>query len=382
MAAPQTGPHPAGGTTTWWPWAAAAAVIVAVAVAAVGLGVDRRRGLPGRPVTTPAALAPGGAAAALGAPPAPTLTAGPRTLPAGPGWALPPPLPPPEEARPAGLRLVVRVLGPLDVAGLRRRVRRSEVTRLLVALAVAGDRGLSPDEARAAISVKADKDPSAASLHSTASRLRAALPVGLLPDATATGGYRLAGTEVEVDWVTFSALVGRAEQGAGSVWAERAELYQAALGLVRGPALAGGGWEGIAQVAGHIDTMVESTALTSAGDALSADDPHAAEAVLAAGLRAVTASPRLWEYRSGRRRPVRATGSAGRGTTPAPRSATTPAASRRSTGASATARRADRHRFRRRRRPSAIGNSNRSRRRRDLQAMIAAHTGQRPLPCL
>jgi hypothetical protein len=153
---------------------------------------------------------------------------------------------------------------------------------------------MNVDEARAAISTKVDKDPSVSSLHSTVSRLRAALPEGMLPDATASGAYRLAGDDVEVDWATFSTLAANAEAVDGP---DRAELRAAALGLVRGPALAHGGWEGMDAMLRHIDAVVEHTALVAAVDAMAADDPHRAEAAVAAGLAAVAGSPRLWEQR-------------------------------------------------------------------------------------
>jgi DNA-binding SARP family transcriptional activator len=93
---------------------------------------------------------------------------------------------------------VIRVLGPLQVEGLRTTVRRRALTRLLVALTVTG-RPVGVEELRDLIALDPDKPVGVSDVHSFASKLRAHLPAGVLPPIPAgTTGYQLT-PDVQVD---------------------------------------------------------------------------------------------------------------------------------------------------------------------------------------
>ena len=84
-------------------------------------------------------------------------------------------------------------------------MRRSAVTRLLVALALtANDGPVSVERLRDLVARDPDRPESAESVHSLVSKLRASLPEGMLPPTGAgAGGYRLS-AEVDVDWPSKS----------------------------------------------------------------------------------------------------------------------------------------------------------------------------------
>lgn len=126
----------------------------------------------------------------------------------------------------------VLVLGPIEVAGWRRRPRRRVVTALLCYLCMHPGRPVSGDQLLAALWPLGSERPEAsrASLHTYVSELRRSLPDGVLPDAGTTEGYVLHGP-VATDWATFTSLVTEAE-GAGGARAD--VCLSQALSLVRG----------------------------------------------------------------------------------------------------------------------------------------------------
>jgi hypothetical protein len=194
-------------------------------------------------------------------------------------------------AGPAVPKLIVRVLGPLEVDGLAKPIRRQSVRRLLVVLAVTPERPMGADELAMAISDHPDRDPKAASLHSYASILRSSLPAGLLPDA-ATDGYRLDHAAIAVDWLALSAAAAQEPDSAG--WAERAA---GALELVRGQPLTGGSWEGIEPAIRSMQATIEHLARNLAARLIGEGNPARAEWAAAKGLAAVPGSVGLWQDR-------------------------------------------------------------------------------------
>jgi hypothetical protein len=210
----KTGRQSGGGLPLW-----AIALLAAAVLLVIGLVVRRRRplGIPARPVTRPLTLTltVGLRGPLTGANPLVMAARTETVADAGPMGELPPApsAPPPAETpaepvehpsspEPSGPALVVRILGPLDVEGLTARLRRKPAQRLLIALAVSSARALSGDQLRNLLATNDETEPSAESLRTYASALRAVLPAGLLPPAGPTGGYRLAG-EVEIDWSLF-----------------------------------------------------------------------------------------------------------------------------------------------------------------------------------
>lgn len=187
--------------------------------------------------------------------------------------------------------LVIRLLGPPEIEGLRRPIRRRSVLRLLVCLAVSTDRSLSADELAMAISDHPEREPKPQSVHSYASILRQALPPGVLPDA-GPAGYRLDPAAVVVDWVAVTAAEAL-PPGAP----DRDERARAALELVRGQPLAATSWEGIEPAVRVMQVTVERLARAVAAGRLGAGDPSGAEWAAARGLAAAPGSVGLWQDR-------------------------------------------------------------------------------------
>ena len=271
--------------------------VVALASVAAGIVLLRRRSatLHPRPVTRPSR-------ALLAGTPVPPLAAG-WSAPGLPAPALAltaatasdsteQPARGPVAAEPVGVKLAVRVLGPLEVDGLTAMITRRPVRRLLVLLALA-DRPLTVADLRDQLPDNPYQPPGESTVHSTASRLRAALPDGTLPPVGAgSDGYRLDPDLVDVDWATFTALTRRAATSDGP---DRLVMLLAALGLVRGPVLAGSTWQGVDDTVRHLEHTVETTAVDAARLALDLRNARAAEAAVAAGLRALPGHPSLWE---------------------------------------------------------------------------------------
>jgi hypothetical protein len=187
--------------------------------------------------------------------------------------------------------LIVRVLGPLEVDGLVKPIRRRSVRRLLVVLAITPERPMGADELAMAISDHPDRDPKTASLQSYASILRSSLADGLLPDAT-TDGYRLDHGAIAVDWLAVAAIASEVPRQTG--WEERAA---GALELVRGPPLTGGSWEGVEPAVRSMQATIEHLARDLAAHLIAEGNPVRAEWAAAKGLAAVAGSVGLWQER-------------------------------------------------------------------------------------
>ena len=272
---------------------AAVTALVALPVAAGAAVVfalrRRRQPLTPRPIRhTRAAL--------LAGTPAPTL--GGRPTPRG----LPPaepaiidvratPLELPAQPSTAPTRLVVLVLGPLEVEGLRASIRRRPVMRMLVFLALNRARPVSADELRYAIAASDEAEPNEATLYTYVSHLRRALPENLLP-TFGIDGYQL-GAGVELDWALFEELVAQA----ATKPADRVRLLEAALALVRGEPLAHQSWPGVDQQVHHMIAAIEAVAHQAANDAVEQHDAPRAESAIGRGLLACPSSPLLWEDR-------------------------------------------------------------------------------------
>jgi hypothetical protein len=276
-----------------------AAVVIVLGVLAATLFRRRRVLVPARPVGwPPLGLGPAATEALAGGRPralpvAPTNTTGASSL----GWNELGPAPAVnlngvgDRADPAGPRLIVRVLGPLEVDGLVKPIRRRSVRRLLAVLAVTPERPLAADELAMAISDHPDRDPKTASLQSYASILRTSLPDGLLPDAT-TDGYRLDHSAIAVDWLAVAAVASEVPHQAG--WAERAA---GALELVRGRPLTGGSWEGVEPAVRSMQATIEHLAQDLAAHLIAEGNPVRAEWAVAKALAAVAGSVGLWQER-------------------------------------------------------------------------------------
>jgi hypothetical protein len=190
-------------------------------------------------------------------------------------------------------RLVVRVLGRLEVEGTTGVIRRRTVQRALIVLAVSYGRPITSEELRGSLAQHEMSEPTAATVRSELSRLRAVLPDGVLPDRSPGSGYGLAGP-VLVDWAEFKNLASQARAAEGDA---RLDVANRALRLVRGPVLEGGGWHGIDRTVWEIEAAVESFAIEIAGSALDDRRPSIAAAAAAQGLLAVPGSPNLWQLR-------------------------------------------------------------------------------------
>jgi two-component SAPR family response regulator len=135
----------------------------------------------------------------------------------------------------SGAPVEVLVLGPVEVSGWAVAPRRNVVSALLCYLVHHPGHPVSGDQLHAALWPvgSGGREPSRATLHTYLSELRTALGPGVLPDATTTGGYGIAGGVVD-DWSTFTSLVTEAEADP-----DRAgEFRGQALSLVRGPPFA------------------------------------------------------------------------------------------------------------------------------------------------
>jgi len=125
--------------------------------------------------------------------------------------------------------VMVRVLGPVDVAGWLEVPTRRVVTELVCFLVLHGDRNVSGEELRAALwsGESGEGEASAKSLRNSVSLLRRALGPDLVPEAQKGTGYRLT-PGVLCDWTIFTDLVSSAAD------AEATERLREALSLVRG----------------------------------------------------------------------------------------------------------------------------------------------------
>ena len=131
-----------------------------------------------------------------------------------------------EPDQPSGLaRLVIRVLGPVQVEGLGAVPRRPALAELCTYLALNSSREVPASELRRVLgTAEADLNPS--TLYAYVSKLRQALGTKALV-SVGKAGYRLAG-EVFCDATTFEQLAGNRSSPT------RTQDLQAALKLVRG----------------------------------------------------------------------------------------------------------------------------------------------------
>jgi len=211
----------------------------------------------------------------------PVLTGGP-----GPTAEPTPPTdgPPPEAASP-GVRVEVRVLGPVIIDGLVRPISRGPVTELLAFLALHPGQSFTTDELRSAIWTDGRTEPKADTLYTYVSALRRSLP----PGALVKSGTRFTLTEaVTSDWSRFCTLVEAHD--------DRAERLGGALDLVRGPPFAGAlsgrnapyAWA--TDLAHQMEVAVEKAGHELAVLFLDLGNPVPADAVIGQVLRCVPAS--------------------------------------------------------------------------------------------
>lgn len=200
-----------------------------------------------------------------------------------------------ERPETVGTQLVLSLLGPFRVDGLRRPIRRRAVTRLLLALAVYFDRAVSVEELRDLTAVDPDQPESAENIHSLSSLLRSSLPPGCLPTiAPGETGYRFS-TAVDIDWAVFNQLADLFHANDDPASAVAVGLD--ALSLIRGLPLAHCSWNGIDDAVRHIQTTIENLAADVARAALAARDARSAETAIGQGLLAVPGSLVLWDCR-------------------------------------------------------------------------------------
>lgn len=269
-----------------FPWIALLIPLLAIALAGALFFGRRRRAwmLPRELAWPPRALPPATTALLMRAPP--------LALPGGPSPTNDGEPPPGDAGAAPTPSLVIRLLGDVEIEGLRRTVRRSSVRRLLICLALSPERPLSTEELAMAISDHPDREPKVNSTQSYASILRGCLPPGLLPAADALDGYQLDATRIVVDWVVLHSVVNESPDSLG--WAERA---RGALGLIRGKPLAGRSWEGIEPMLRIVNARVDQLARGLASQLIAAGDAAGAEWTVAQGLLVVPKSVGLWEDR-------------------------------------------------------------------------------------
>jgi DNA-binding SARP family transcriptional activator len=203
-----------------------------------------------------------------------------------------PEAPPPGE--PSRARVMVRVLGPVEVVGWLETPSRRLVTELACFLALHAERNVTSEEVRAALwpGDLGSAEVSAKSLRNTVSLLRKALGHDLVPDAQKGSGYRLA-PGVGCDWTVFSELVQSA------TGAHETEQLRQALCLVRGAPFEGVApgtftWAWTELFVSRMEVAIASAARRLAALALAQND---AELSTWAALQGLSASPydrELW----------------------------------------------------------------------------------------
>ena len=183
----------------------------------------------------------------------------------------------------------VNVLGPVEIIGLRRRIRRRPVADLLLYLALHPGRAWAGDELRAAL-WPVDSEASAASLHNYVSLLRGALPPGVLPEANRSAGYVL-NDAVGTDWARFVALRDAARGVEGP---DEVSLLGRALDLVRGPVLSGSAaalaWADMELARPEMEAAIEDVAHRLAEELMGTGDAVGAGKAASKGLTALAGS--------------------------------------------------------------------------------------------
>lgn len=217
----------------------------------------------------------------VGTQPVPLLPALATPRPAGPAD--------PGGSGPPG-EVTVRVLGPVDVVGATRPLRRAWTLDLVVYLAV-HRRGAPADVWTAAL--WPDRQPAAPTLHSTVSAARRAL--GRAADGSdhlprGRGILRL-GPSVSTDWEELARLAGSGASPTGPVeWA-------AGLSMVRGrpfDGLRAEDWTVMEGIAAAAEDAVVQLALRLAGHHLGRGDGRGAELAARRGLLASPYDERLY----------------------------------------------------------------------------------------
>lgn len=282
-------------------WLAVVLVVLLAAGAVIAERVvRRRRAIPAGAGAVPATVGAGPPVempAPRPPPPAPPTTAPtppaaspPTSTPTSRPVTEPPPLGGPGD-------LVVRVLGPVEVTGwVHPPERRGVLEELCCFLALHPGRGFTTAELLEALwPVDGERgEATPKTLHNHLSRLRQAVGPIHLPDAVATGGYRLTG--VVTDWAELRRLTAEATSTIGP---EADQLRADALDLVRGPPVADAqgvqfGWAFATSLASTMTVAVKDCARRLSGDRLAAGDPVGAEEAARSGLRATVEDEELW----------------------------------------------------------------------------------------
>jgi DNA-binding SARP family transcriptional activator len=185
--------------------------------------------------------------------------------------------------------VVVRVLGPVDVKGAVRPFRRAWCLELVTYLAL-HPAGVTADAWTTAL--WPERIPPDATRFSTVSEARRAL--GCASDgsdhlARGVGQLRM-NSSVTTDWAKFRSLAATQGPGAGAAW-------RAALGLVRGPLLAGlrsADWSVLEGLQSEMERAIVQLAVDLAEHCLTRDDGQGAEHALRRGLLASPYDERLY----------------------------------------------------------------------------------------
>jgi hypothetical protein len=184
--------------------------------------------------------------------------------------------------------VVVRALGPVEIAGWTRPTEReSQLAEILCYLVFHRDRPVRPAALRLALRPNLDDEISEETLRAYLSHLRRAVGRDLLPRAT-KDGYRVSHA-VSSDWERFCRLVGGDAD---------APQLRAALGLVRGRPFAGVAegsfkWVDAELVVSAMETAIADAARRLAGT-VAAADPEGAEWAVRQGLLAAPYDWALW----------------------------------------------------------------------------------------
>jgi hypothetical protein len=183
-------------------------------------------------------------------------------------------------------RLMVKVLGPVQVEGLGAVPRRHAVAELCCYLALNGGREISSDELRTALGT-GEGTLAPSGLYNLVAELRKALGDDVLV-SDGHAGYRFAG-DVTCDWLSFQQLVRSPRQ----TDAERIADLQEAISLVRGypfQAAPKGRYEWASESNGLSSRMaaaIENAVVELAGMLLEADRDTEAYDAAQAGISAV-----------------------------------------------------------------------------------------------
>lgn len=179
-------------------------------------------------------------------------------------------------------RILIKILGPLEVEGLERPIDSASVRELLVFLALHPGRAFTSAELRSSIWVLGRTEVTADTFRQYMTGFRRALG----RDAVTRHGYRYMVADFVVsDWGLFSAASEQVD------WRETA--LDRALGLVRGPVLVGafegrnGPFSWAVDIAHAISRKVVEAAHELAELRLAAGNPRGADDALRAGLLCV-----------------------------------------------------------------------------------------------